>query len=93
MIPQAEKELEQKKEARRNIEKQVREIKDGKGNASSQIEAIQREIEQANNKREIIKNKQTGNAFQIQQIDKEMRNTEEAMKRKKENQSNIEKDR
>ena len=93
MIPQAEKELEQKKEARRNIEKQVREIKEGKGNASSQSEAIQREIEQASNKREIIKNKQTGNAFQMQQIDKEMKNTEEAMKRKKENQSNIEKDR
>jgi hypothetical protein len=59
LIPQTEKEIEQKKEARRNIEKQIKEIKEGKGNSQSQIDAITREIDQAKNKHEQLKIKES----------------------------------
>ena len=46
-IPQCENELTVKKEARRNIESEIKALKEGKDNSGNQIQAIDREISDA----------------------------------------------
>lgn len=46
-IPQHENELAVKKEARRNIESEIKALKEGKDNSGNQMQAIDREIQDA----------------------------------------------
>ena len=46
-IPQHENELTVKKEARRNIESEIKALKEGKDNSGNQMQAIDREIQDA----------------------------------------------
>jgi structural maintenance of chromosome 2 len=65
-IPQAEKDLEDKKEQRRNVDHELRQLREGKDNSAAQMATIKHEIDVAINKQQAIQGKQG-------QIEAEMR--------------------
>lgn len=56
-LPAAERELDQKKEQRRNVEKELKALKEGKDNSQGQLETVGREIQDARNREQQAANK------------------------------------
>lgn len=67
-IPQTERDLEEKKEQRRNIEHELKDIKEGKDNSAQQTESMNREINAAKDKEQqcLLKHKGIENEMRVQ---------------------------
>ena len=89
-IPQYENELVAKKEARRNIESEIKALKEGKDNSGNQIQAIDREIQDAKNREANAGNKFRAIESEINLRSKQLKDMEGDMKNRESSRANIE---
>ena len=89
-IPQCENELAVKKEARRNIESEIKALKEGKDNSGNQIQAIDREILDATNRKANAGNKVTAIESEILLRSRQLKDMEGDMNNRESSRANIE---
>ena len=89
-IPQCENELVVKKEARRNIESEIKALKEGKDNSGNQMQAIDREIQDASNRHANAGNKFRAIESEITLRSKQFKDMEGDMNNRESSRANIE---
>ena len=89
-IPQCENELVVKKEARRNIESEIKALKEGKDNSGNQMQAIDREIQDASNRHANAGNKFRAIESEITLRSKQLKDMEGDMNNRESSRANFE---